>query len=167
MPCAGDASEACGGPDRLTTYTSFTTNPGPAGWTSLGCYTDSVQARTLTVLEQVPGGTDAMTPEACTSTCAAAGYKYAGVECTYHFFPYLTWILANLGCVDAGECFCGSDISNGGALSTVGGCSMPCKGDGSQLCGGPDRINIYEAVAAPAEPTPEEPVPEEPSAPLL
>jgi hypothetical protein len=84
MPCAGDASEACGGPDRLTVYTSFSTNPGPAGWTSLGCYTDSVQARTLTVLEQVAGGTDAMTPEACTSTCAGAGYKYAGVECTYH-----------------------------------------------------------------------------------
>jgi hypothetical protein len=44
---------------------------------------------------------------------------------------------------------------------------MTCKGDGSQLCGGPDRMNVYEAVAAPAEPTPEEPVPEEPSAPLL
>jgi len=37
---------------------------------------------------------------------------------------------------------------------------MPCKGDGEQLCGGPDRLNVYEAVAAP-EPTPveEEPTP--------
>jgi hypothetical protein len=83
MGCAGDSAQACGGPFRLTVYTSFRTNPGSDGWNSLGCYTDSVSARTLSNLYQVPGGTDAMTPEACTSTCAGAGYKYAGVECTY------------------------------------------------------------------------------------
>lgn len=32
---------------------------------------------------------------------------------------------------------------------------MPCKGDGQQLCGGPDRLNVYEAIEV-VEPTPTE-----------
>lgn len=81
MPCAGDSSQVCGGPDRITVYSTFTTSI-PEGWTSLGCYSDSVQARTLSDLKQVEGGTDAMTPELCTSTCQGFGFTYAGVECT-------------------------------------------------------------------------------------
>lgn len=51
-----------------------------AGWTFLGCYTDSVSARSLPYGVGVPGGPAAMTIELCQSTCLAAGYSLAGVE---------------------------------------------------------------------------------------
>jgi hypothetical protein len=51
-----------------------------AGWTSTGCYTDSVAARSLPYLAAVPGGSTANTVELCQTTCQAAGYKLAGVE---------------------------------------------------------------------------------------
>jgi hypothetical protein len=42
MPCAGNATEACGGPYLLNVFYSGqalpSTNPGPAGWNLLGCY---------------------------------------------------------------------------------------------------------------------------------
>ena len=46
MPCSGNATQACGGPDRLTLFHNTVrqppagpvVNPGPAGWASLGCY---------------------------------------------------------------------------------------------------------------------------------
>ena len=51
-----------------------------SGWTLLGCYTDSVSARSLPYGAGVPGGPTAMTNELCQSTCLAAGYKLAGTE---------------------------------------------------------------------------------------
>ena len=51
-----------------------------SGWTSLGCYTDSVSARSLPYTASVPGGSGAMTIELCQSACLAAGYVFAGVE---------------------------------------------------------------------------------------
>lgn len=83
MACSGDSTQACGGPDRLTVYTNFHSQPAPAGWTSLGCYTDNVQTRTLPFWGFIPGGTDAMTQEACTTECARMGYTFAGVECMF------------------------------------------------------------------------------------
>lgn len=45
MACSGNGAEACGGPNRLTLFTSGGTpppdpvhNPGPAGWAWQGCY---------------------------------------------------------------------------------------------------------------------------------
>jgi hypothetical protein len=62
-----------------------------SGWTLLGCYTDSVSARSLPYGAGVPGGPSAMTNELCQSTCHTAGYTLAGTEysdecCKYHFF---------------------------------------------------------------------------------
>jgi hypothetical protein len=51
-----------------------------SGWTLLGCYTDSVSARSLPYAAGVPGGPTAMTNELCQSTCLAAGYSLAGTE---------------------------------------------------------------------------------------
>jgi hypothetical protein len=83
MPCRGNAKEACGGRERLSVYEiaavpQVSTNPGPSGWHSLGCYTDSNQARSLTVAARMPGNT--VTVTVCTSRCAALGYLLAGVE---------------------------------------------------------------------------------------
>jgi hypothetical protein len=83
MPCRGNAKEACGGRERLSVYEiaavpQVTTNPGPSGWHSLGCYTDSNKARSLTVAARMPGNT--VTVEVCTSRCGTLGYSLAGVE---------------------------------------------------------------------------------------
>lgn len=43
MPCAGNVSEPCGGISRLSLFWSGvsppSTNPGPAPWSFVGCYT--------------------------------------------------------------------------------------------------------------------------------
>ena len=43
MGCSGNSSEACGGPNRLTVFENPAAipgnNPGPNGWTLIGCYT--------------------------------------------------------------------------------------------------------------------------------
>lgn len=83
MACDGNAGETCGGPNRLSLYSSTGSGGGgtsSSGWTSLGCYTDSVSARTLTTSETVPGGTNAMTNELCQTACLGAGYSIAGTE---------------------------------------------------------------------------------------
>lgn len=49
-------------------------------WSSLGCYSDNVSGRALPNGESVPGGTNAMTNEACQSACQGAGYTIAGTE---------------------------------------------------------------------------------------
>jgi hypothetical protein len=51
-----------------------------SGWNFLGCYTDNVSGRALPHGVQVPGGTSALTNEACQSACLAAGYIFAGTE---------------------------------------------------------------------------------------
>ena len=43
MGCSGNSSEACGGPNRLTVFSNPAAipvhDPGPNGWTFIGCYT--------------------------------------------------------------------------------------------------------------------------------
>jgi hypothetical protein len=83
MPCRGNVKEACGGRERLSVYEidavpQASTNPGPSGWHSLGCYTDSNKARSLTVAARMPGHT--VTVAVCTSRCKDMGYSLAGVE---------------------------------------------------------------------------------------
>jgi hypothetical protein len=90
MHCAGNTGEICGGPNRLNLYSysasstttsqssspTATGNPLP-GWTFLGCYTDSVNTRSLPNQVPVSGG---LTNEGCQNACLAAGYSIAGTE---------------------------------------------------------------------------------------
>ncbi|KAG8849260.1 hypothetical protein FRB91_010104 [Serendipita sp. 411] len=63
-----------------TTTSTSTTNsaapPSASAWTSVGCYTDAIGTRTLSV----PMGIAGMTPEKCQAACQAANYVFAGVE---------------------------------------------------------------------------------------
>jgi WSC domain len=65
-----------------TSSSLSTSSPGVTipGWNYLGCYTDSVQARTLSYSMAVTGGPTNMTQENCRIACAQAGYIFAGVE---------------------------------------------------------------------------------------
>lgn len=78
-------------PSSPTSSSAPSSVPTGAKWTALGCYTDSVSARTLSVGTSVPGGAGAMSIEACQSACVAGGYVYSGVEYAQEcckFLPY-------------------------------------------------------------------------------
>ncbi|KFZ02255.1 hypothetical protein V500_00331 [Pseudogymnoascus sp. VKM F-4518 (FW-2643)] len=92
-------------------------------WNNLGCYTDTTLARTLSVSYNVAGNT----VEKCQDTCAAAGYKYAGVE-------YGT------------QCYCDNAIMNNAVPAAAAGCNMPCPGNGAELCGGSNVMNLYSVI---------------------
>ncbi|PVH95877.1 hypothetical protein DM02DRAFT_536413 [Periconia macrospinosa] len=105
MACAGNPSEPCGGPNRLTVYQNNvlvgpagaparpSVNPGLNGYRSLGCYTDNVNARTLSDGVPTAGGAQSLTVALCISACAVSQYSYAGVEysqecCMSPFFSF-------------------------------------------------------------------------------
>ncbi|KAL5323613.1 hypothetical protein ACEPPN_008152 [Leptodophora sp. 'Broadleaf-Isolate-01'] len=98
-----------------------------ATWIYQGCYTDSVAARTLSVNVGVQGGPAAMSHENCQAACSALGYILSGTEYS-------------------GECWCDSILNNGGQPAPDGNalCNMPCNGNTTQHCGGPDRLDLYK-----------------------
>lgn len=98
MLCAGNASEYCGGPDRIDMYQLNSSAPIPTGTVSsvvstptggpitvqnagpyiyYGCYVDNTNGHALTGLMNQESGA-ANTVEVCATACA--GYKYMGVE---------------------------------------------------------------------------------------
>ncbi|KAF8258450.1 WSC domain-containing protein [Lactarius quietus] len=81
--CTGDNTEVCGGSDALQLY-NFTGTyplgasvvPAAGGWTSQGCYSDSVSSRTLE--RSVNAGN--VTVESCVSACQSQSFTMAGLE---------------------------------------------------------------------------------------
>ena len=135
--CSGDASEVCGGNgiDRAGTYISLFgdktrwdgntttaagpfTNPGVKGFTSIGCWTDTMAQRTLTVRKTAND-----TVASCLQTCQ--GYQYAGVEF-------------------GGECYCDNSLVGSATLAPVIDCSQTCNNNYTEFCGGASRLNVYQ-----------------------
>lgn len=140
MTCSGNATEACGGPNRLNLFWSGTTgpetNPGTGNWTFSACYTEGVTGRALPFAATVVGGAAAMTVDLCLSACETAGYVLAGTEY-------------------ADECWCGDSIASGATVAPEGisGCDMLCSGNFSEFCGGSDRLDVYTYQATTTLPT--------------
>uniref|UniRef100_A0A0W0F5Z2 Putative copper radical oxidase n=1 Tax=Moniliophthora roreri TaxID=221103 RepID=A0A0W0F5Z2_MONRR len=87
MGCAGNATQACGGPNRLSVYSSNTTvttlpipvalnSTLPGEWTYAGCHTDT---NTRVLPWQIIWPTN-NTVEACLNQCHAFGYTAAGLD---------------------------------------------------------------------------------------
>ena len=139
MLCAGNSSEYCGGSSRIDVYTStagsapYIPNGGvPIGWTDIGCYTDNGSNRTLSAMEQVPGGYTNMTIEGCLQVCQSNNFVYGGLEYGQ-------------------ECWCSNAILNGGGCAAdPTTCYMPCKGQNAEQCGGPDRLHMFYSGQNPA-----------------
>jgi len=130
MPCAGDASQRCGGPNRQDLYINLVYSPRkpasllPAA-TYLGCFVDDGNPRVLPDGNML--GAEDMTAEKCRDHCK--GYAYFGVEFGF-------------------ECWCGKTRPG---IVPVGGeaeCGFPCRGDDEQVCGGPNRVNVWERVGS-------------------
>lgn len=96
MTCAGNATQYCGGPNRLNAYrtngnlpssattTANTSTPTPTGpvtvgnftgWNYLGCYSQATNQRALTG-NTVTG--NSISVQSCATSCA--GFTYFGVE---------------------------------------------------------------------------------------
>ncbi|OQN97693.1 hypothetical protein B0A48_16013 [Cryoendolithus antarcticus] len=119
-PCSGSAGETCGGAGRLNVYAAG------GAWRSLGCYADQPNARTLAVEKDYFGS---LTPATCQAYCQTNGYPYSGMEY-------------------GRECHCGFSFENGGGPAPDGnaGCSFVCEGDNTELCGGSNRLSMFEYV---------------------
>ncbi|KAL2060629.1 hypothetical protein VTL71DRAFT_9270 [Oculimacula yallundae] len=112
--CPGNPLEICGGGDRLSVYKVTPT------WQTVGCYTDTTNARTLSASYNIAGNTN----EKCQAACQAGGFKYSGTEF-------------------GNQCFCGNSIAPTGQVT--GDCLTPCQGDATSKCGGINRLslNVY------------------------
>jgi len=98
-------------------------NPTIPGYTYVGCYTDSVGARTLT------GnffGDNAMTVEDCATFCQ--GYTYFGTEYGV-------------------QCFCGNAFANPTNEAPESDCGYVCGGNSTEFCGAGNRLTLYAATA--------------------
>lgn len=152
MICNGDLTSYCGGSSRLSVWTvaassavtttggsstttstttrstttlstspSVSSSSGVAGASYLGCYTDSTSSRALSGYYN---SANSQTLNTCAAAAVQNGYKYFGVEYS-------------------GECFAGNIIASS---STAGSknCNMPCYGNSSQICGGPNAISMFQ-----------------------
>ena len=110
MKCKGDATQLCGGSSRISTYKSNIQAgpaPAPAGWTAIGCLTDSGNPRTL---DGYRFTSDSMNYTMCTSTCQQKGYNYAGVQY-------------------GRECYCSNTVNAASSVAATEQCSVACPGD--------------------------------------
>ncbi|KAG8842004.1 hypothetical protein FRC20_004683, partial [Serendipita sp. 405] len=144
MPCSGDTNQMCGGPDAINIYVknSFQYTTGPASplpsyktFTNPRCWRDSSSSRIFTAGPSQPIPANEMTVQKCIDGCAVLGYESAGLEY-------------------GRECYCGYAFTPLADMTDINECNMPCLGDASEFCGGPDRLLIYHKPKHPGEPIP-------------
>jgi len=137
MPCPGNPSNTCGGPDAMQVYSTgagpYTTPPTSFlltynGWQITECWEDENWhfggARTLPHIPHNDPPAPSMTVEKCIDACAASTYTSAGLEYGQ-------------------ECWCGNVTYPVGESVPSFECNMPCNGNAAENCGGSDRILIY------------------------
>jgi len=88
---------------------------------SIGCWSDSPQARTLHDFEI---SVNPLTVQACVKKCNSEGLALAGVEFGQ-------------------ECYCGNAILNDADLLPRSSCNVACTGNNKTVCGGAGAINLY------------------------
>ncbi|KAJ3887188.1 WSC domain-containing protein, partial [Lentinula edodes] len=135
MPCNGDPTQTCGGPNRIDVYWDgdFYTPSSPSTlsrsyWSYSGCFEDSPSQRTLSAPEGTFGG---VTPATCADACAFNGYTVMGTEY-------------------GGECWCGNSTGTAAQVSDTE-CAMTCSADRDYLCGDANRLSVYHHNPPPPE----------------
>ncbi|KAJ7364637.1 copper radical oxidase [Mycena albidolilacea] len=139
MVCAGNNSEFCGGPNRLTlyNYTGDDLPPPPVGgggdggamaiatdlpspWAYVGCFVDNANGRVLTI--EVDNAN--LTMESCVASCDAQNLTIAGGE-----FSVL----------------CGNELIDGAKPAPESECNLGCGGN-LTYCGAGNRLSIYSTT---------------------
>lgn len=113
-------------PTSSQPYTTFlpTVESVYNNWTYLGCANETASGKSLTGLTYT--STDSMTNEACQAFCAAHNYPLAATEFGV-------------------ECYCGLALDKTSSLGQS--CdAMVCSGNSSELCGGPNRLNVWNST---------------------
>ncbi|PVH80099.1 WSC-domain-containing protein [Cadophora sp. DSE1049] len=111
-------------PSTTPTQTGPTIVRSIGSYSYAGCYTESTKGRALSSKSFAD---DTMTVEICAQTCA--GYIWFGIEYRR-------------------ECFCGNSLSAGSNITDESTCSMFCKGNPLQVCGGSSRLTMYNNLTA-------------------
>ncbi|PSS14960.1 hypothetical protein M430DRAFT_51625 [Amorphotheca resinae ATCC 22711] len=132
MPCTGNPSQLCGGPNRLSLYnqTTYTPPRNPAlinSYTYLGCFSESLTTSRLLSGASYTNSTS-MTIESCTAFCRQQQMPdgvYAGVEY-------------------AQECYCAAELPETAVQREDDMCDMLCVGDRKEYCGGSDLLSVYK-----------------------
>ncbi|KAG6890187.1 hypothetical protein C0995_010892 [Termitomyces sp. Mi166 len=164
MGCAGNTTQACGGPNRVSVYSStgnVTILPVPtplqtglpANWQYKGCLrepTNGVKALPYKLVW--PTNNTAL---ACVEQCAAFGFSASGVEVRED--ALLKGGLANrllrstkksvVTIINACIPDCGDKadpVNNGAVFGDESECNLPCPGNPVSLCGAGNRLNYYE-----------------------
>ncbi|KAF2001319.1 WSC-domain-containing protein [Amniculicola lignicola CBS 123094] len=125
MPCTGNSSEICGGPNGLSLYQTTKAsvgNPSTIGnYTALGCYAEKPNGRSL----EYRYANDSMTVELCAAIAAANGYAYFGLE-----YQRECWM---------------DNLLDTATPAGPSRCSLLCAGNQLETCGGPLYLNLYAA----------------------
>jgi hypothetical protein len=129
MPCTGNPSQLCGGPNRLSLYnqTSYTPPTNPPlinSYTYLGCFSELPTSRLLSGASYA--NDSSMTLESCTAFCRLQmpDGAYAGVEY-------------------AQECYCAAELPGTAVKRADDMCDLLCVGDRKEYCGGSDLLSVY------------------------
>lgn len=135
-------SELCPLPNNASLHTALTKRSNANSENYLGtfayqgCYTEGSSGRALSDNSAVNN----MTIEQCASYCQ--GYTYMGTEYSNEC-EHSILALVSLH-VDPWAGYCGNAINTGSTIADASGCSMTCSGDGTELCGGPNRLSFYK-----------------------
>lgn len=172
MPCSGNSSEFCGGPNRLDLYQAPGTGAQPIGGSSSSSSTKPPSATaTLASSTKVPSSTASSTKSSssvASPTSGAgnlpAGWTYKGCyidnangrvlpvqqpDSTTQTVESCISACSQLGYSVSGteygsQCFCGNAIYSGGALAPSDtDCNMACSGNAAEKCGAGNRLSIY------------------------
>jgi hypothetical protein len=124
--CPGNAAQTCGGSYLLNIAknASVVATPLPAGWSSVGCFTDSYSRTFNTQLWSASNNSDT----SCLTACKTRGYAYAGTESSQ-------------------ECYCSATAPASGLAASSADCNYPCPADGTQICGGQWRLSAFKYSA--------------------
>ncbi|KAI1921477.1 hypothetical protein LOZ12_001014 [Ophidiomyces ophidiicola] len=129
MPCGGDRSQTCGAANRLSLYRHTAWRPATAPavvagtYAHRGCFNDSAATRALR--GRFEFSADAMSLDRCATFCN--GTRFFGAEY-------------------GSECFCGAVLEAASVRQPDADCSMLCSGNATQLCGGSNRLSLYEKL---------------------
>lgn len=122
-PCTGNKSQLCGGLSRLNIYEYALRTPT---WVSMGCYTTSSSAQTLTYAAVTAAENNQLLVTNCQRVCLSRGFLYAGLT-------------------GGNACFCDNVLQSPGVPAPEGesGCYTSCTGTMTQNCGGTDRMSVF------------------------